>query len=648
MRDVGVDHRGVRHTCVRLLALAALQVAVIAAPPGPAFAAAPDSPAAALAAAATIQSGSVVPSGWTGSIESCTVGTESAASLEATLQAVNIIRSAAGVGPVTFDPALNQKALAAALMMVAKGELSHYPDPGWPCSTTDGVTAAARSNLYIGISGAAAMLGYAHDEGVSSLGHRRWLLNPAATVFGSGSTGPVAGAPNPGGSNALWVLAADGSVPTGTVAPGTRVSWPPAGHVTPDWIPSKWSLTIGGTGQTVTVTDPQVTMSLDGDPVSVGYVDYMGGGYGPGVQIGWNPAITPSDLTGPSHTIQVAITGISVDGTPTPIDYTVHVDNAVPEKPTGVVAELTGNQATVSWAAPSSNGGTSLTGYTVTANPGGSSCTTSVWWSVDYRLPEPPRTCQIAALNYGTSYTFTVTATNDAGTSAPSTQSNAITPVAPVPPARRPSPPTAVALDVAPDDVEGVFRASLTWGPPVDDGGSPVTGYRVTVSDGRAWSLPAQEMTKTIPWLDPSRAYTVSVQAQNLKGLSDPASVNFATPTYVPVDSDADGIPDSGDMCPSTPGAGSSTGCPLPPPIGSQSPPAGTPAAGSPAPAPAQHTHPSGAGPFCLRAGQEHKRQVEAARRREPQQGRGLLDVPGAAAGAIRCVEAAEDLQDQG
>ena len=428
---------GVRRVGLRLLSAGVVSAVIVAGSPVPVLAAAPDNPAAALAASAAIQSASLTPSGWTGSIDSCTVGTESATSLDATRQAVNILRSAAGVGPVTFDPALNQKALAAALMMAAEGGLSHYPGSGWACNTADGVTAAARSNLYVGISGAAAMLGYAHDEGIPSLGHRRWLLNPAASVFGSGSTGPVSGAPNPGGSNALWVLTADGLSPTGTVAPGTRVSWPPAGHVTPDWIPSHWSLAIGATGQTVTVTNLQVTMSLDGQPVAVSSVQNMGAGYGTAGMIGWKPAITTSDLTGSTNTIQATISGVSVDGTPTPINYTVHVDNVVPEKPTGVLADPSGTLATVYWAAPSPNGGSAVSSYTVTASPGGGTCSTSERWFegeslagpvVRWRVP-PANTCQISGLPSGT-HTFTVTATNYAGTSTPSDKSNTITVIA--------------------------------------------------------------------------------------------------------------------------------------------------------------------------------------------------------------------------
>ena len=72
-----------------------------------------DSPDAAQAAAAQLNGLASVESGWTGSVDSCAVGTESAASLDATLRAVDLLRAAAGVGPVAFDPTLDQKALAA-------------------------------------------------------------------------------------------------------------------------------------------------------------------------------------------------------------------------------------------------------------------------------------------------------------------------------------------------------------------------------------------------------------------------------------------------------------------------------------------------------------------------------------------------------
>lgn len=71
-------------------------------------------------------------------------------------------------------------------------------------------------------------------------------------------------------------------------------------------------------------------------------------------------------------------------------------------------------QATISWSAPS-NGGSAITGYTVTSNLG-DSCSVVV------------TTCNITGLTNGVSYTFTVTATNSVGTSNPSAVSTSVIP----------------------------------------------------------------------------------------------------------------------------------------------------------------------------------------------------------------------------
>ncbi|NUP54150.1 MAG: DUF1929 domain-containing protein [Catenulispora sp.] len=107
---------------------------------------------------------------------------------------------------------------------------------------------------------------------------------------------------------------------------------------------------------------------------------------------------------------------------------TVHISAApptAPSAPTAVTATPGPSSATVTWTAPAS-GGAPITSYTVTAN---GTATTTV-------TGNPPATSAvISGLTNGTSYTFTVTATNSAGTSPPSTPSNAVVPtnvVAPV------------------------------------------------------------------------------------------------------------------------------------------------------------------------------------------------------------------------
>ncbi len=73
----------------------------------------------------------------------------------------------------------------------------------------------------------------------------------------------------------------------------------------------------------------------------------------------------------------------------------------------------------MAWSAPADDGGSPVLDYTVTAIPGGASCTTS------------STACVVSGLANGTAYTFTVTARNAIGTSAPSAPSAPVIPTAP-------------------------------------------------------------------------------------------------------------------------------------------------------------------------------------------------------------------------
>ncbi len=87
-----------------------------------------------------------------------------------------------------------------------------------------------------------------------------------------------------------------------------------------------------------------------------------------------------------------------------------------PQAPTAVAADSPkNNRATVTWTAPSFDGGAAVSGYTVTSSSG-DQCTTTGALS-----------CKFTQLG-GKTYTFTVTATNSVGTGPASAASNTVTP----------------------------------------------------------------------------------------------------------------------------------------------------------------------------------------------------------------------------
>jgi predicted RNA-binding protein with TRAM domain len=190
----------------------------------------------------------------------------------------------------------------------------------------------------------------------------------------------------------------------------------------------------------------------------------------------------------------------------------ISISTQTASAPVEVTATPGDHSAFVSWKRPLDLGYSWPTQYRVRRYVG-SSTTPQATTTVDgetYSLA-------VSGLTPGTAYTFDVTAINDAGAGEPSARTS---PVTPTTVATAPSKPTSVTAGQA-----SASTATLNWQPPVSDGGSAITGYRVA-RDGRdsggggPWSttVPATTRTFTFTLLSPWDTYTFTVQAINAAG----------------------------------------------------------------------------------------------------------------------------------
>lgn len=204
------------------------------------------------------------------------------------------------------------------------------------------------------------------------------------------------------------------------------------------------------------------------------------------------------------------VTTANVVGSSSAATSAAVVPATVPGAPAAPTAVRGDSRLQVSWRSPADTGGSAITTYTAVATPGGAQCATAA------------QTCAITGLVNGRSYTVTVTATSAAGTGAPSAAS------ARVIPASAPGAPTSVVAQ------RGHVSALVTWGA-AGDGGSVVTGYRVTASPGGRSCMTTGTRRCVVPGLVNGRAYRFVVTATNAVGVGAGSRASAAVvPAAVP------------------------------------------------------------------------------------------------------------------
>jgi alpha-tubulin suppressor-like RCC1 family protein len=208
-----------------------------------------------------------------------------------------------------------------------------------------------------------------------------------------------------------------------------------------------------------------------------------------------------------AYTFTVTATNVIGTGTASAASNSI-TTATVPGAPTGVSATISLTTATVSYTAPASNGGATITSYTATSSPDGYTGSVSQAGS---------GSILVYNLTKGTAYTFTVVATNGAGSSSASTASGSV---------------TAQGVPNAPTigTVTASTAASVTvpFTAPTNNGGSAITSYTATSSPGGLTGTlnQAGSGSITVSGLTTSTAYTFTVTATNGIGTSSASSAS--------------------------------------------------------------------------------------------------------------------------
>src|SRR5439155_91016 len=191
-----------------------------------------------------------------------------------------------------------------------------------------------------------------------------------------------------------------------------------------------------------------------------------------------------------------------------------------PSSPTGLSATaVSSSQINLSWAPPTDNGGSAITGYKVERSTDGG----TTWTALVANTGSATTMYSDTGLTPATTYTYRVSAISAVGTSPTSNTASTRTLVAP-------SPPIGLTATTASSS-----QINLSWTAP-NDRRSAITEYKVerSTDGGATWStLVANtgitETTYSDTGLAHTTTYTYRVSAINSVGTSPPSNTASAT-----------------------------------------------------------------------------------------------------------------------
>ena len=190
----------------------------------------------------------------------------------------------------------------------------------------------------------------------------------------------------------------------------------------------------------------------------------------------------------------------------------------VPSAPRSLSALAGNSQVSLTWSAPATDGGSPITNYTIYRGlaSGGETFLVQIGNVLSHTD---------LGLTNGVTYYYTVNATNGVGEGPPSNEANATPATTPMEPGNL-------------QTFAGNAQITLTWQPPVSDGGLPITNYRVYRGLAPGTEAFLVEIGAVLTYLDSSltngQEYCYVVTALNGVGEGPPSNEACATPTSGP------------------------------------------------------------------------------------------------------------------
>ncbi|MYC92444.1 MAG: fibronectin type III domain-containing protein, partial [Gemmatimonadetes bacterium] len=231
---------------------------------------------------------------------------------------------------------------------------------------------------------------------------------------------------------------------------------------------------------------------------------------------------THADLP-PATTRHYRVAAINAEGTgPYSNVATGRTNAGAPDAPASLRARAAGPRSiTLTWQVPANDNGAAITGYRIRAR----GPTDGGWITIRQNTGSAATTFTHTGLRPATAWRYQVAAINSVGVGPWSLEARTSTnPDVPGPPTRL----TAQAV--------GTSRIDIGWQGPVNNGGSPVFGYRIEASNdgGRTWRIIRRNTNSPVGYyshrnLQPAETWHYRVYGINVAGLGAASDVASAT-----------------------------------------------------------------------------------------------------------------------